>query len=200
MQKGNVVVGAAALIASVLSAQVLSPPEILDPAMRALQQKHFPELKAAAVDITAHDYPHKFFLSRKLDLTEKQEQLADQRAIRFSNFQGRTVLQVTGNYFAAYSDEAMDRNQRVTRTYLDVMLPILQAVAPRLSDEPQLNAFAIEVAHHVRKRVLGVTVENAENVALIVPSAVAQNAPKSSDLSARLAVLKQSSLYIDSQP
>src|SRR5579863_8055287 len=84
MQKGNVVVGAAALIASVLSAQVLSPPEILDPAMRALQQKHFPELKAAAVDITAHDYPHKFFLSRKLDLTEKQEKLADQRAIRFS--------------------------------------------------------------------------------------------------------------------
>src|SRR5215472_16216198 len=80
--------------------QVLAPPEILDPPLRALQQKHFSELKAAAVDITSHQYPFRFYLSRTLDLTERQEQLTDQRAIRFANFQGGTVLQVTGNYFA----------------------------------------------------------------------------------------------------
>lgn len=202
MQKGSVARGAATLIFFVLSghAQVLSPPEILDPAMRALQQKHFPELKAAAVDITTHNYPYRFFLSRKLDLSEKQEKLADQRAIRFAKFQDHTVLQVTGNYFAAYSEESMDRAERVTQTYLDVMLPILRAVAPRLNGETQINAFAIEIAHHVRKRVLGVTVESPENVALIVPSAAAQSAPLSNDRNVELSVLKQSAVYIDSQP
>ncbi len=149
--------------------QVLSPPEILDPAMRALQQKHLPELKAAAVDITSHHYPYRFYLSRKLDLTEQQEQQNDQRSIRFSTFQGHTVLQVTGNYFASYSDESMNQNERVKQTYRDVMLPILQATASRLGGEAELNAFAIEVAHHVRKKVLGVAVEHPENLALIVP-------------------------------
>ena len=56
MHKGNVVLVAAVLAAFVPQCfpQVLSPPEILDPAMRTLQQKHLPELKAAAVDITSH--------------------------------------------------------------------------------------------------------------------------------------------------
>ena len=60
--------------------------------MRALQQRHMPELKAAAVEITSHKYPFKFYLSRTLDMTEKQEQQTDQRSIRFSQFQGHTVL------------------------------------------------------------------------------------------------------------
>src|ERR1700692_2196750 len=103
MYKRKVVLVAAVLVAFVPQCfpQVLSPPEILDPAMRALQQRHLPELKAAAVEITSHQYPYKFYLSRTLDLTERQEQQTDQRSIRFANFQGRMVLQVTGNYFAA---------------------------------------------------------------------------------------------------
>src|SRR5690349_3831617 len=172
MHKGNFLFGAVFLIASVLECQVLSPPEIADPAMRALQEKHFPGLKAAAVDIASHQYPYKFYLSRTLDLTEKQEQLTDQRSIRFANFQGRTVLQVTGNYFAAYPSDFMDQSDRVKQTYLDVVLPILRAAAPRLEKEGQINAFAIEVSHHVIKRVLGVSVEKPENLALIVPWSV----------------------------
>ena len=201
MHKGSFALLTAVLTACALPChpQVLSPPEILDPAMRALQQKHLPELKAAAVDITSHHYPFKFYLSRKLDVTEQQEQLTDQRSIRFTNFQGQTVVQITGNYFAAYADST-DRNKRVEQTYMDVMLPILRAMEMRLSNEPQLNAFAIEVAHHVRKKVLGVTVENPENIAIIIPSAVALHAPTSNNATAQLAVLKQSSIYIDSQP
>src|SRR5579864_282786 len=128
MHRGNAVLAVATLIAAVpqIRAQVLAPPEILDPAMRALQQKHLPELKAAAVDITTHNYPYKFYLSRTLDVTEKQEQVTDQRSVRFSNFQGHTVLQVTGNYFASYSEDSVNQNERVKQTYLDVVLPILR--------------------------------------------------------------------------
>jgi len=82
MHKGSFALGAIFLFASTLECQVLAPAEILEPGMRALQQKHMPELKAAALDITSHQYPYKFYLSRALDLTERQEQLTDQRSIR----------------------------------------------------------------------------------------------------------------------
>jgi len=201
MHKGNVVL-LAALVALVPQCfpQVLSPPEILDPAMRALQQKHLPELKAAAVDITSHQYPYRFYLSRKLDLTEQQEQQNDQRSIRFTNFQGHTVLQVTGNYFASYSEESMNQNERVKQTYRDVMLPILRATASRLGNETELNAFAIEVAHHVRKKVLGVTVEHPENLALIVPFDTAEKLAASNNVDQQMNALLESRVYIDGKP
>lgn len=180
--------------------QVLSPPEILDPAMRALQQKHLPELRSAAVDITSHRYPYRFYLSRKLDLTEQQEQENDQRSIRFSNFQGHTVLQVTGNYFASYSEDSMNQNERVKQTYLDVMLPILRATASRLGGETELNAFAIEIAHHVRKKVLGVAVEHPENLALIVPFATAEKIAASNNVEDQMTALLQSRVFIDGKP
>jgi hypothetical protein len=118
MHKSNSVPAVILLLCFTLSSpsQVLTPPEILDTDMRALQQKHLVELKAAAVEITSHRYPHRFYLSRTMDLTERQEQQTDQRSIRFAKFQGRTVLQVTGNYFAAYADESMNGNERVQRT------------------------------------------------------------------------------------
>ena len=202
MYKRKVVLVAAVLVAFVPQCfpQVLSPPEILDPAMRALQQKHLPELKAAAVEITSHRYPYRFYLSRKLDLTEQQEQQNDQRSIRFATFQGHTVLQVTGNYFASYSEESVNQNERVKQTYLHVMLPILRATASRLGGEPELNAFAIEVAHHVRKKVLGVAVEHPENLALIVPFAIAEKIAASSNVNDQMTALLESRVFIDGKP
>ena len=202
MHKGRFFAGAVTLVgfAVVGRPQVLAPAEISDPAMRALQQKHLPELKATAADITSHHYPHSFYLSRRLDIPEKQEQATDQRSIYFANFQGRVVLQVTGNYFAAYPDQSNDRTERVTLTYLDVVVPILRATVPRLETEPQLDAFAIEVSHHVRKKVSGVVVEKAENLALIVPRDVAAKAALSTDVNDQIAVLRQSQVYLDSAP
>ncbi len=185
--------------ASVLActAQVLAPPEILDPEMRALQQKHFTELKAAAEDITSHHYPYRFALSRSLGLTERQQAASDQRSIRFANFEGHPVLQVTGNYFAAYSGDFLNRNERVKRTYLDVMLPILRATEPRVASEPLLYAIAMEVSEHVRKQVMGVTVEKTENVALVVPRAVAEKVVMSTDVNEQLTALIESRVFLD---
>ena len=179
------------------AAQVLSPAEILDPETRALQERHFTELKAAAVEITSHSYPYRFYLSRTMDVTEQKEQQSDQRAIRFSKFQNQIVVQVTGNYFAAYSGRLLDRAERVKRTYLDVMLPIVSAIAPRLAGEPKVAAYAIEISHHVRKDVLGVTVENPENLAVIIPRPMAEKASGSRDVVDEITALRASSVYVD---
>src|ERR1035437_7872924 len=89
--------------------QVLSPDEIADPAMRALQQSHLQELRTIAVALVHHQFPYHFYLSRKLDLSEREEESSDQRAIQFDKFQGQVVLKFTGNYFAAYSAERMTK-------------------------------------------------------------------------------------------
>jgi hypothetical protein len=202
MHKDRFIAGAVALLsfAAVGRPQVLAPAEISEPAMRALQQKHLLELKAAAADISAHHYPHSFYLSRRLDIPEKQEQVTDQRSVYFANFQGRVVLQVTGNYFAAYPDQSNNRAERVTLTYLDVVLPILRAIAPRLENEARLDAFAVEVSHHVRKKVSGVVMEKAENLAIIVPRDAAAKAALSADVNDQIAALRQSQVYVDSAP
>jgi len=202
MRNGKFVLAVAIVFAAVpqIRSQVLTPAEIVDPNMRALQEKYLQELKAAAVDITAHNYPYKFYLSRTLDLTEKQELQTDQRSIRFSEFQGHAVLQVTGNYFAAYADQSLNRKQRFQRTYLDVMLPILRATAPLLPNEPEATAIAIEVSHHVRKQVMGNGMERPENLVLIVPREAAAQLTASKGTEDEIGVLSGCDEYVDGEP
>ncbi len=180
--------------------QVLSPPEVRDPELRELQQKHFADLKAAAVTIGSHQFPYRFYFSRTLDLNEEQQKSRDQRSIQFAKYGHQTVVQITGNYFAAYSDELVKKEERARRTFEDVMLPLLRAEVPQLSDEPKLQGFALEISHHVRKKVLGVSGEHAENVVLVIPKAAAQRLVAAPDEAAQALALEDGSLFINGEP
>jgi len=180
-------------------AQVVSPPEIRDPELRELQQKHLAELKAAAVAIASHQFPYRFYFSRTLDLNEDQQKSRDQRSIQFARYGHQTVVQITGNYFAAYSDELVKREERARRTFEDVMLPILRAEVPLLSDEPKMQGFALEISHHVRKKVLGVSGEHPENVVLVIPKAAALRLVAAPDEAAQAMALEEGSLFINGE-
>jgi hypothetical protein len=156
-------------VAAMCAGQVLSPPEILDPEIRELQQRHFTELKSIAVAISSHQFPYHFYFSRKLDVSEEQERLSDQRSVQFARFQNQIVLQITGNYFAAYSAETMNKEDRVRRTYEDVILPMLSVEAPAMGQEKSIQKFAFEISHHVRKKTIGVMAERAENLVFAIP-------------------------------
>jgi hypothetical protein len=181
-------------------AQVLSPPEILDTELRELQQKHMAELKGVAVAISSHQFPYRFYFSRKLDLSEEQERLADQRSIQFARFRNQIVLQITGNYFAAYSGELLKKEDRARQTFDDVMLPILKVAVPAMQQEQAIQNFALEISHHVRKKTIGVTTERAENVVLSIPREVAVRLVSAANAAERQAALQQASLFVDSQP
>jgi hypothetical protein len=187
------------LFTGLLCAQVVAPPEIRDPELRELQQKHFAQLKAAAVAITAHQFPYRFYFSRTLDLNEDQQKTRDQRSIQFAKYGHQTVVQITGNYYAAYSDELMKREERARRTFEDVMLPILRAEVPLLSDEPGIQGFALEISHHVRKKVLGVSGEHAENVMLVIPKAAALRLVAAPDQATQAVALEEGSLFINGE-
>ena len=186
-------------LAATARAQIVSPPEIRDLQMRELQQKHLLELKAVAERIKAHRFPYRFYFSRTMDLSETQQERSDQRSIWFERYRAQTVLEITGNYYASYSAELMKKEERARRTLEDVMVPMIEAAVPALDGEGKLQAFALEISHHVRKKVLGVSTENAENVTFILPKDAARRAVAAASPGERDAALRQGSLFVDGQ-
>jgi hypothetical protein len=182
------------------AAQVVAPPEIRDPKLRELQQKYLPELGKIGPKVSQHQFPYHFYFSRKLDLGEEQQRGADQRSIRFDTFQGRTVLEITGNYYASYSATAMDTQARARRTLLDVVTPLLQAAIPAAQEEPRAQGFAVEVSQHVRRQVLGVTVEGVEHVAYLLPRAAAASLAAATTPAQQEAALARGALYVNAEP
>src|SRR5246127_5246154 len=119
------------LMTGMSAAQVVAPVEIKDPQMRSLQFKYMDDLKEIGAEINNISFPYPFYLSRKLDLDEQQQKTAEQRSIHFDHYNGRTVLAITGNYYAAYSAEQLNKEQRARTTFLAVVEPILKVVVPK---------------------------------------------------------------------
>jgi hypothetical protein len=194
-----VLVVAAAAIAP-LRAQVVTPVELPDPKAQHLQQRHLKTLMAIGTEIEAHKFPYPFYFSRVLDVDLPKMQLADQRSIRFDVYKGQTVLEITGNYYAAYSADRMDSYARLKETFQQVVMPLLQAEAPRFPDDSEFSAFAIEVSHHVRQKVMGVNSEVPENITVIIPVSVAQELVDAKSDDQRQAAVLEAKVFLNGQP
>ena len=131
-------------VASLAAGQALTPAEIKTPQMRELQERYFQQLQSVGSEIQGHIFPYPFYFSRVLDLSLAQQERADQRSLRFDNFRGMTVIELTGNYFGAYSSELVSKGHRALRTFQDVMLPILQIAVPAFADNQDARCLTIQ--------------------------------------------------------
>jgi hypothetical protein len=181
------------------SAQVLTPAEIKDPDLRSLQQQYINDLKIVGQDIQALPLKYRFYLNRKLDLDESQQQHADQSSIRFDRYEGRTVLAVTGNYYAAYP-EKIGADQRARSTFMTVVIPILKSEVPRFQGNSQVQGYALEISHHVLGNVMGVMVERPENLMVFLPQSGALQLLGSRDENVQQAGLMQGRVFLNAQP
>jgi hypothetical protein len=188
------------LLAVSAPAQVLAPEEIRDPNLRELQKKYFTELKRVTEAASAHSFPYHFYFSRVLGLTEKDQLRNDQRSVQFDRYQDQIVLKITGNYFAAYSTELMKPEERARQTYQDVILPLLRAAVPALEKTDAPQAYAFEISHHVRKKVLGVSSEGTENVVLVLPKASAQRLVAATDPAVQQAAVLEGEAFLNAAP
>jgi hypothetical protein len=183
-----------------LSAQVITPVELPDPRAQHLQQRHLKTLMAIGSGIEAHKFPYPFYFSRVLDVDLSKMQLADQRSIRFDTYKGQSVLEITGNYYAAYSADRMDAYARLKETFQQVVMPMLQVEVPHFPDDSEFSAFAIEVSHHVRQKVMGVSSEQPENVAVIIPVPVAQKLVDAKSDDQKQAAILEAQVFLNGQP
>jgi len=187
-------------IAAHSPAQVVSPAEMKDPEMRALQERNMDDLKLLGADILALPTDFPFYLSRKLDLDEAKQKWADQRSIQFDRYKGKVVLEITGNYFAAYPNEKMNPDQRARETFLRIVLPILKPAVARFGKNPGVQAFAFEISHHVLGKVGGVAVERPENLVVILPQDAAARLVNAADDTSRQAAVLQAEAFLNAKP
>ncbi len=190
----------AANLALLAAGQALTPAEIKSPQMRALQEKYLPQLQQVGAEIQAHVFPYSFYFSRVLDLQLAQQQRADQRSLRFDNYNGMTVVELTGNYFGSYSSELVTKSHRALRTFQDVMLPILQIEVPALKDNADVEGFAMEISHQVRGKAMGMNVERPENLVLVLSKDAAARLVTARNEEDRQAALLDGHFFFNGEP
>jgi hypothetical protein len=181
-------------------AQVVAPVEIKDPALRELQFTYIEELKAIGTEITNTSFPYPFYLSRKLDLDEQQQKSADQRSIRFDQYNGHTVLAITGNYYAAYSADQINKDQRARSTFLAVVEPILKSAVPKFQTNASVQGYAVEISHHILGKVMGVSMERPENMMVFFPQNAALKLLAAQSETAQQAALLEAQFFVNAEP
>lgn len=180
-------------------AQVVSPVEISDATLRALQEQSLNNLKAAGHNITSYHFDFPFYLSRKLDIDEREQKRTDQHSIRFEHYNGATVLAISGNYYGAYSAERFNAERRARETFESVVVPILKVVVPEFQGNASVQGYAVEVSHHVIGKTMGMPIERAENLMVYFPRNAAVKLVVAQSNFAQQAALLEADVFLNAK-
>jgi len=178
------------------AAAQVSPNEILDPKLKALEKQYFLQLKAVNQDVAKTSFPFPFYLSRTVGLDPSQQVEADTRGLEFRRFKDRITLKATGNYNAAYDSKQFTRNERAARTFRDVFLPILQAITRDIPPDVDCDAIGIEVAFHVRDVQKSYDYEGRDILVVVLDRKDAFQMVLEKDDSARQEILNRSLVFL----
>ncbi|HEX7284617.1 MAG TPA: hypothetical protein VF532_00455 [Candidatus Angelobacter sp.] len=181
-------------------AQVLPLEKIQDPAARTLQRQHIAQLQQVAADAAALHFPYPFYFSQTLDIDEAKQKQLPLGSIHFEQFNGQTVLQITGNYYISYAAAKLNGNQRARKSYEDVILPLLKIAVARMDRTVPFAAYAFEISHHVRSKALKVSTEGAENLMMLFPRTVAERLAAAKDVETQQQALLESAIYLNGDP
>jgi hypothetical protein len=177
------------------SAQV-SPSEILNPDLKALEHSHFQQLIALNQSIAKAKFPFPFYLSRFVGLDPAQQAEADSRGLEFVRFQDRVILKVTGNYNAAYDTARLTQNERAAGTFRAVVLPILEQLTAVLPEDLACDGIGFEISHHARTRERSYDYEGKEILVVVLARDDAWALARTSTDSARQEILNRSKVYV----
>jgi hypothetical protein len=178
-----------------VTAQV-SPNEILDPHLKALEKEYLSQLKTIHQEIAKTNFPFTFNLNRVVGLDPGQQVEADTRGLEFRRFKDRVILKATGNYNAAYDSKQFTRNERAARTFRDVFLPILQIITKDIPPDVDCDAIGIEVAFHVRDAAKNYDYEGKEILVVVLDRKDAFQMSLEKEESARQEILNRSLVYL----
>lgn len=174
----------------------VSPNEILNPQLKALESQYFPQLKAINQQIAKTHFPFPFYLSRVVGLDPSEQVEADTRGLEFRRFKDRVVLKATGNYNAAYDSKQLTRNERAARTFHDVFLPILQVITQNIPPDIECDAIGIELAFHVRDRQKSYDFEGQDILVIVLGRKDAFQMVLENNDNARQEILDRSLVYL----
>src|SRR5579864_2048475 len=181
-------------------AQVLAVSRIKDPQAQRLQQQYISQLRELSAEAATIHFPYPFYFSETLDIDEAQQKQLPTGSVHFDIFHGQTVLEITGNYYVSYSASLVSANLRARKTFQDVILPLLKVAVAHIDRTVPLDAYAFEIAHHVRSKVLKVNTEGPENLMLLVPRGIAELLVDAKDAEGQQGALLESEIFLNGEP
>jgi len=177
----------------------VSPVEIVNPELKAVEAKYFPQLKAINRAIAATKFPFPFVLSRYVGLDPSQQAEADSRGVEFVRFHDRMVLKITGNYNAAYNAGLLTRNERASRTFKDVVVPILRLVTREIPADVTCDAIGFEISYHARRSKKSSDYEGKEILVVVFDKPDALGFFEAVGDSAQQEILNRSEIYVNGE-
>jgi hypothetical protein len=175
----------------------VSPAEILNPDLKELEKAYFSQLKSINQSISKTQFPFPFYLSRYVGLDPAEQVESDSRGLEFVRFQDRVVLKVTGNYNAAYDTHRLTQNERASRTFRDVIAPILRLVTAEIPPDVNCDAIGFEISHHSRTRDKNYDYEGKEILVVVLDRGDAFLLSQTANDSERQEILNRSKIYLN---
>jgi len=163
------------------------------------EEKYLQKLEALSAQLNSHPFRYRFCLTTELG-APAEAPCTSQHSLRIAHLGTNTVLEITGNYYAAYSQIRVNKPERARLTFEEVILPALNMAVTQFKNDPQIQGYAIEVSHYVLARVLGVPWEAPENLAVVLPRNAAEKLVETSDPQERQVALQQGQVFLNAEP
>ncbi|HVS82290.1 MAG TPA: hypothetical protein VHE60_11215 [Pyrinomonadaceae bacterium] len=178
----------------------VSPAEILNPRLKALEQTHLSKLIAINQTVPLLTYSFPFSLNRYVGSDPKSQTGVDGRGLEFVNFHDQTVLKVTGNYQAAFDADRLTSNQRSSRVFNDVVYQVLEVLPGYFSSADEFDAVGFEICYHVRRKAPHYEYEGKEILVAVLSKADALRYAKAPTDSERQEILNRSEIFLNGKP
>jgi hypothetical protein len=178
----------------------VSPGEIANPKLKAAEQEYLPQLRSLQHSINDTKFPLPFILTRYVGLDPARQSSLDTRGIEFVYFQNRILLKTSGFYSAAFNSEQLTPNERASRTFQEVIIPILHLIAKETPPDVTCDGIAFEIAYHARDPRKDSEFEGREILAVVFDRADAIALLSETENEQRQAILNRSGVYLDAQP
>jgi hypothetical protein len=191
--------GVGLLTAGSLLAQV-SPTEIANPKLRTAEQQYLPQLQSLHLAIGNTQFRLPFILTRYVGVDPSRQSSLDTRGLEFVYFRDRLLLKTSGFYAAAFNSEELTSNERASRTFQEIVVPILRLIAEQIPPDVACDGIAFEIAYHVRAPRKNSDFEGREILAVVLDRADAFALLSEPGNERQQAILNRSDVYLDAKP
>ena len=175
----------------------VAPDGILNPKLKADEAKYLPQLQSLQQSIAATKFPFPFKLARYLNAKPGQRAASDRNGIEFVYFEGREVLKISGIYQAAFNSTQLSENERASRTFQDVLVPILRLVTQQIPANIDCDGIGFEIIYDTRDANKVYDFEGQEVLTVVFDRKDAFAYLNTSGNTQRQEILNRSDIFVD---
>jgi hypothetical protein len=178
----------------------VSPSEIRNPKLSATEGRYLPELQSLQRAIGQAQFRLPFVLTRYVGVDPSRQASLDTRGLEFVYFQNRMLLKTSGFYSAAFNAQELTTNERASRTFQEVIVPILRLVTEQMPQDVACDGIGFEIAYHTRDVRRNSDYEGREILAVVMDRSDAFAYVSEPGSERQQAILNRSQIYLDAKP